>query len=139
LSKSWTICYTQVIQRSEKAIEEWQGFHAKSLKWISNFYSNHFLSLAPHICSKTKQEARQGKVPKLGQTEFEDLHQVAHGFSSNLTYTTHDFYNEFHKDKTTLLKHTGCGPLFLIMMEDWPKTLLPLKVDVPCALCFFTY
>jgi hypothetical protein len=88
-----------VIQRSEKAMEEWQGFRAESSKWISNFYSNRFLSLAPHIFSKIKREARQSNVPKLGQMEFENLHQVAHGFSSNLTYTIHDFYNEFHKDK----------------------------------------
>jgi hypothetical protein len=56
----------QVIQRSEKAMEEWQGFCAKSSKWISNFCSNYFLFLAPNIFSKTKQEARQSKIPKLG-------------------------------------------------------------------------
>jgi hypothetical protein len=48
----------QVIQTSEKAMEEWQGFCAESSKWISNFYSNCFLSLAYFFKNKVRSKTK---------------------------------------------------------------------------------
>jgi hypothetical protein len=62
------------------------------------------------------------------KVEFEDLHKVAHGFSSNLTYIIHDFYNEFHKDKD----HTSYASRLWARIFDNATRLTMVKDGFHC-------
>lgn len=86
------------VQQNINQLLKWQQDQGSTVSWISAFYRKRFENLAPALFEITTEEALLANIPDLCETEFNDLESNVAGFTSNLTYTTGDFYSSIHKD-----------------------------------------
>ena len=85
------------MQHDAISLQKWRN-DQDSMPWISSVYGKKFNALAPKLFENSKMEMACAEVPHLSQLEFNTIQEKHDGFCSNLTYTTEDFSNTFHRD-----------------------------------------